>query len=1174
VELPENQQQRRQGLDGAPADLLESFLDEGRQAVSGIAAALAELATGTPAGGMAGGASGGVAGGGAGARQQLKLLTHRLRGSAALFGFDRMSRLAAAMEERADAWGPAGGPAAAAAPAGTGDFMAAAAAALARALDDIAAGGDDQAATLPMPAGAGGPAGAAGAAAESARAAEPAGWAESAGAADSAGATDSASRAESAGALESTGAAVPPGPAGSAAWRAAAALDGGTAADGVADELRRFVVADPAVLEYFGPEAEEHVDAMAAALAAIRQRGPAAELVALLFRAAHTLKGAAYTVGCGPIARLAHGMEDLLAALPAGSADWSGAALPALAEGVEALRLLLAATLAAAGDRRLESSQTPAEVTRSLSEIADGALLALAAAALPVPWPPRPASAPAPHGGPRAAGLSGAAELPRTAGPAAARPGAAELQAAAELPGAAELGVRLGALDLPGPSLPAAGAFRSSIRVSIERIDRLMSLVGELVITRARLDRRLERLGEIEELALAKGARMSRAVEEFGARHLYPQLQPAAAAGAAAPVAGADTQATSTAELFAELEFDRYDDFNLLARRTGEAAADLDELHGEIARLTTLLRDDAGQLQRLVRDLRGGIGRARMVPICHHFARFRRLVAATAAAAGKQVSLELEGETVEVDTAVAEAIADPLMHLVRNAVIHGIEPPEARRSRGKPEVGLLLLRAYLQGRFVAIEVEDDGGGIDVEALRRQAVALGLRTAAAVGALSREQSLELVFLPGLTTSPAVTQASGRGIGMDVVRTNLTRLGGEIAIETEAEAGSRFTLKAPLTLLISEALLVRVGAETFAIPVTAVRRMLHAADADLAAAAGGGEELLPRGGSERLPLLRLDRLFGLAGRRTEPLLPVVVLAAGGRACALAVDELLGVEEVVIKGLGELLAGLPLFSGAIVTAEGTVVLLLDAPAFTLDPGALAEAAAAMPTPAAAGASSTAAAPGPLAAGGGTALPGDAAVAGGAAGAAGAAAAPARAREVLLVDDSVSVRKSVGQMLVRHGYRVTTVGDGEEALEALRTASFDAVLTDLEMPRLNGFELIEEIRRAPGGRELPIVVITTRAGGKHLDLARQLGATACFGKPFDPAALLSLLGGLEARAAGAGAATWAAAAPAAAPSLAAPVAHAPPALAGQAAQVPPAPAAAATPASEQRTGAGGPWT
>jgi chemosensory pili system protein ChpA (sensor histidine kinase/response regulator) len=693
--------------------------------------------------------------------------------------------------------------------------------------------------------------------------------------------------------------------------------------------------------------------------------------------------------------------------------------------------------------------------------------------------------------------------------------------------------------------------------VSIDRIDRLMSLVGELVIARGRLDRRLERLAEVEELAQSRGTRMSQAVEEFGARHLFPQLLGAAAAngpgnegdaGDGAPAtsgiatsgigslaraaaggagdpwdagtvaAGAGiaslgaSRAATTAELFAELEFDRYDDFNLLARRTAEIAADLGELHGEMARLTTLVRDDAGQLQRLVRDLRGGIGRARMVPIGQLFARFGRLVAATAAAAGKRVELELEGEAVEVDTAVAEAIADPLMHLVQNAVIHGVETPDLRRSRGKPERGLLLLRAHLQGRFILVEVEDDGGGIDLDALRREAAARGLRSAAALSALDREQTLELVFLPGLSTSPRVTQTAGRGVGMDVVRTNLNRLGGEIAIETEAGTGTRFTLKAPLTLLVSEALFLRVGEETFAVPVTAVRRMHHATAPELATGAGGGEELLLRAGAERLPLLRLDRLFRLPGRRAEPWLPVVVLAAGGRSCALAVDELLGVEEVVIKGLGELLEGLPLFSGAIVTAEGKVVLLLDATAFTLASASLAQTAEA-----------AAAAPGSGPASSAPAIAAETAGAAGAAGAAGTLAAGSAAigprsaaRRLLLVDDSVSVRKAVGQMLGRHGYQVTAVADGEEALEALRLGSFDAVLTDLEMPRLNGYELIEEIRRGPRGGELPIVVITTRAGGKHVDLARRLGATACFGKPFDQAALLALLGGLATRADG----------------------------------------------------------
>jgi chemosensory pili system protein ChpA (sensor histidine kinase/response regulator) len=1067
-------------VDRVAGDLLGSFLEEAERAVAGIAATLAEPAP--DAGG------------------RLKLLTHRLRGSAAMFGFPRLSRLAGAMEDVVEALQaggagddaaelPAGGAGTAAGTAGPFDglgapgrrFLDAAAAALARTVADIAAGGDDEAAELAAPGGA---------------ALVPA-------------------------ELTSTGDA---GDAGDAGTAGTVFDPADLAGDGIATELQRFAAANPDVLEYFGPEAEEHVEAMAAALAEIARQGPAAERVGTLFRAVHTLKGAAYTVGCGPIARLTHAMEDVLAPWRGGS-GWRDAALPALSEGVEALRLLVAAVIRPAG-----AAGATGAAGRPLAAAARRALGMLGAALPPGAQPAAPPEAAGP-------GAAGAAETGTSLEPVAPpAPGAPSAPRAPWAPGKA---------PTAAPTRPAALAFRSSIRVSIDRIDRLMSLVGELVIARGRLDRRLERLGELEELAQSRGARMSQAVEEFGVRHLFPQLQGAAAARAEsdtgygrnagdaeraaagrrspAPVAaggaggpwgagdaggmagGADiaslgaSQAATTAELFAELEFDRYDDFNLLARRTAEIAADLGELHGEIARLTTLVRDDAGQLQRLVRDLRGGIGRARMVPIGQLFARFGRLVAATAAAAGKRVELELEGEAVEVDTAVAEAIADPLMHLVQNAVIHGVETPDLRRSRGKPEQGLLLLRAHLQGRFILVEVEDDGGGIDVEALRREAAARGLRPAAALSALDREQTLELVFLPGLSTSPRVTQTAGRGVGMDVVRTNLHRLGGEIAIETEAGTGTRFTLKAPLTLLVSEALFLRVGEETFAVPITAIRRMHHATAAELAAAPGGGEELLPRAGADRLPLLRLDRLFRLPGRRTEPWLPVVVLAAGGRSCALAVDELLGVEEVVIKGLGELLEDLPLFSGAVVTADGKVVLLLDATAFTLAAASLAQPAEA------AAAEAEAAEPAAAAAGSGPPAASPAA----------AAASPA-ARRLLLVDDSVSVRKAVGQMLGRHGYEVTAVADGEEALEALRLGSFDAVLTDLEMPRLNGYELIEEIRRGPRGGELPIVVITTRAGGKHLDLAHRLGATACFGKPFDQAALLALLGGLAARADG----------------------------------------------------------
>jgi chemosensory pili system protein ChpA (sensor histidine kinase/response regulator) len=416
-----------------------------------------------------------------------------------------------------------------------------------------------------------------------------------------------------------------------------------------------------------------------------------------------------------------------------------------------------------------------------------------------------------------------------------------------------------------------------------------------------------------------------------------------------------------------------------------------------------------------------------------------------------------------------ELIADPLMHLVQNAVIHGIEPPAERQARGKEPEGRVALRVYPHGRFVLVEVEDDGCGLDVQRLKQQALALGLRSEDELTRLSDREALELIYLQGFSTAPGVTHAAGRGVGMDVVRTNLTRVGGESQIETQPGAGTRFVLKLPLTLVVSEALFVRVGTEVYALPIHAVQRIVQVAPAQIET--GAGREMF-RLGDELLELVRLEDVLGLEPGGAEPLRPVVALQVEGRQFGVAVDELLGIEEVVIKGLGEFLEGLSLYAGATVTGEGRVVLLLS-------PAALGRA------------------------GRGREL------------AAGSAGLPAEAPEaaagvrpkILLVDDSLSVRKVLGRMLEKAGFEAVAAVDGEDALQKVREHEFDAVITDLEMPRINGFELIQDLRRRPATRHVPILVITTRAGEKHLGMARSLGATGYFSKPVNEAALVSLL-------------------------------------------------------------------
>jgi chemosensory pili system protein ChpA (sensor histidine kinase/response regulator) len=455
-----------------------------------------------------------------------------------------------------------------------------------------------------------------------------------------------------------------------------------------------------------------------------------------------------------------------------------------------------------------------------------------------------------------------------------------------------------------------------------------------------------------------------------------------------------------------------------------------------------------------------------MVPIGRLFTRVAQQVREAARASDKTVGLIVRGESAEVDNGIIEQIADPLLHLIQNAIGHGIESPADRQRTGKQAQGQITLSASQEGGFVLVVLEDDGRGIDTELVRRRAVERGLLPAAEAATLSDPDVLNLIFVPGFSTAASVTRTSGRGVGLDVVRTNVSRLNGEIHVETEPGRLTRFVLKLPLTVAIADALMVRCGSELFAFPLTAVSAM-RPVDPTEIVSVGGRESV--RIEDQMLELIRLGRTLGIPGSPSSTRLPVVVLRGGGRPFGVVVDELLGKEEIVIKSLGAFLEGVGPFSGATISGEGRVILLLDP---TLLREAAADGAAALP------------------------------------------AEPVRAPEpgeegprVMLVDDSVSIRKFVGQMLEKAGFRVVTAVDGQDALQQLVDQSVDVIVTDLEMPRVNGYALIEDLKRRAATREVPVIVLTTRAGDKHVRLAQRLGVRHYVAKPVDEQSFVQLV-------------------------------------------------------------------
>ena len=827
-------------------------------------------------------------------------------------------------------------------------------------------------------------------------------------------------------------------------------------AEGLLRELERFLAEHAESVPYFAPEAAEHLDVMTRSLLALEQRGePAQEEVASLFRAVHTLKGAAYTVGCAPVGVVAHRIEDLLEGVRDGRLSLSPAVIEAVFGGVDALRLLL-------GSASVISPSVRAVVQRTLDT-----LDALRPA-------PAPLEAEPVHGAELEEEVM-AGEPAAIAHVAPALPRPRFVPAAPAVPAPA-VGDRRGRESQEG---------RPSIRVNLDRLDSLMNLVGELVIARSRLDQRFAQIERVNELLAFSRGRMAQTVRDFEEKHRYTQLPPASAgAGGEAGVEGRQAAdeagaAEPLSKLFAELEFDRYDDFNIFARSVDEISADVSEIQAQLTGLIRSVGEDTAHVQRLTQSLRVEVTRARMVPIGRLFARFTRPAREAARAAGKSVALQLSGEAVEVDNAIIEQIADPLLHLVRNAIDHGIETDDERRAAGKPARATVSLSAYHQGSFVHVHVADDGRGMDPVLLRERAVRQGFLSPEAAHALGDREALTLVFLPGFSTAGEVTATSGRGVGMDVVRTNVSRLHGEIDLHSEPGSGTRITIKLPLTVVISDALLVRSGGETFAVPMNAIRSIVQVRPADIEQA-GDRERVVVE--EEAVELVRLDRVLALPAGRPPARQPVLVFRSGVHPLAVAVDELVGKEDVVIKSLGGLLERVGPFAGATISGAGRVILLVD-------PSRLAEAAEA------------ARQAGRAAAG---------------ARARGAGSAAVRARRILLVDDSISIRKFVGQMLEKAGFEVITANDGAEALRRLGDTAVDAVITDLEMPRISGYELIEDLRARASTRALPVVVLTTRAGAKHVNLARRLGIAHYVTKPVDEGAFVRLMVSLTARGAG----------------------------------------------------------
>jgi chemosensory pili system protein ChpA (sensor histidine kinase/response regulator) len=504
-----------------------------------------------------------------------------------------------------------------------------------------------------------------------------------------------------------------------------------------------------------------------------------------------------------------------------------------------------------------------------------------------------------------------------------------------------------------------------------------------------------------------------------------------------------------------------------------ESVNDVATVHRGLQRSLQATEDELASQARLTRDLQDDLLRTRMVEFESLADRLYRVVRQAAKETGKQVRLDIVGGAIEVDRGVLERMTGPFEHLLRNSVAHGIELPAPRAAAGKEPTGTITISLAQEGNEVAVEFRDDGAGLNLARIRERGRALGLLAPDAQP--SDAELAGLIFHPGFSTAANVSELAGRGVGMDVVRAEVNAMGGRIETATAVGQGASFRLVLPLTTAVTQVVMLRCGELSVAVPSTLVEQVRRLPAAELQAAYATGAFTAD---GQVVPFFWLGALLqgapaGAPDGRTHPL---VIVRSAAQRIALHVGEVIGNQEVVVKHLGPQLSRLPGLAGITLLPSGAVALIYNPVALATAYG---EAARARQRPAA---------------------PGDAPPVV-------AEAAPARAPLVLVVDDSLTVRRVTQRLLVREGYRVALAKDGLDALERLAEELPAVVLSDIEMPRMDGFDLVRNMRSDPRLAPLPVVMITSRIAQKHRDYAAQLGVNHYLGKPYSEEELLALV-------------------------------------------------------------------
>ncbi|MBI4782263.1 MAG: hybrid sensor histidine kinase/response regulator [Oscillatoriophycideae cyanobacterium NC_groundwater_1537_Pr4_S-0.65um_50_18] len=645
-------------------------------------------------------------------------------------------------------------------------------------------------------------------------------------------------------------------------------------------------------------------------------------------------------------------------------------------------------------------------------------------------------------------------------------------------------------LSLP-VSLPLSPASPSApseplpvVRVNLEQLERLDHLAGELLINQnQQTNQDIQfRLG-VQEL-LASLRQHQRTLSELQS---WSDVmgEGSVAQEPAQPIARPSVASTA----FDALEMDRYTDFQVLVQSALNDLVQLEMVGETLEHQIRTIRQTREAQKRLLTSVQDDLTTARMQPLGEVLNRFPRLLQQLAATHHKPVEMTLSGTHVLVDKAIAEKLYNPLLHLVRNAFDHGIESPEHRRASGKPEIGQIQIHAYHQGNRTLIEIWDDGQGIDWQRVAAQAVAIGLLSPEAAKTASTAQLSEFLFHAGFSTATQVSDLSGRGVGLDMVRSQIQASKGSIIVSSTPGQGTCFTLSLPLSITITRLMVCQNQGMTYALSTHLIQQVILPKGDQLSQTRSHQKVL-------RWQIDQVDRMIPVyplsellhypcsASSQQGTLSPVILMRSSNSIWGLQVDQMLGEQELVIRPLGTAIAPPPYVYGCSILGDSQLTLVID-PALLLQQFRQAQPSTSQPFTPSTPPLALRDAAHPFA----TSLP----------------QTPAH---ILLIEDSLTVRQTLARTLQERGYRVSQVGDGLEGLAYLQQqADVHLIISDIEMPRMNGFEFLTQLRKTPDLQAIPVVMLTSRSSDKYRQFATELGANAFISKPYTSAGLLEIL-------------------------------------------------------------------